>query len=57
MALDQAKEKDPEGMRKLPEEERISTLEELISTRTELNRILETLPISMHSQNAKNRKR
>jgi hypothetical protein len=41
----------PKGMRQLPEEERVSTLEDLISTKKELNRMIEQMPISMRSAN------
>jgi hypothetical protein len=44
-------------MRQLPEEERVSTLEDLIATRTELNSMIDTMPISMRSDNLKQRRR
>ena len=51
------KAKLPKGMRKLPEEERVATLEELISTRSELNKMLQQMPISMRSENLRQKKR
>jgi hypothetical protein len=44
-------------MRQLPEEERVSTLEDLIATRQELNSMIDTMPISMRSDNLKQRRR
>jgi len=40
-------------MRQLPEEERVSTLEDLIATKKELNSMIDTMPISMRSDNLK----
>lgn len=52
-----ARAKVPAGMRQLPEEERVSTLEDLIATRAELNKMIDTMPISMRSENLKSKKR
>jgi peroxiredoxin family protein len=44
-------------MRQVSESERVSTLEELISTRKELNTILIALPLSMQTNGLKQKKR
>jgi len=41
----------PAGMKQIGEAERVQTLEQLISTKKELNSMLATLPISMRSEN------
>lgn len=51
-----AKSKLPPGTRQLPEEERIQTLESLVSTRKELNSILDSMPISMRTEGLRVRK-
>lgn len=51
-----AKSKLPPGTRQLPEEERVSTLESLVSTRKELNSILDSMPISMRTEGLKQRR-
>jgi peroxiredoxin family protein len=52
-----AKQALPKGMRQISESERVSTLEELISTRKELNTIMMALPISMQTNGLKQKKR
>ena len=47
----------PAGMIQMPEAERIQTLEQLESTKRELQSILGGLPISMRSDNLRERKR
>mmetsp|Transcript_35151 Transcript_35151/g.46297 ORF Transcript_35151/g.46297 Transcript_35151/m.46297 type:complete len:241 (+) Transcript_35151:204-926(+) len=52
-----AKRQLPPGMTKMDEEERVATLEQLQSTKRELQTMLESLPISMRSENLRNQKR
>lgn len=52
-----AKRALPTGMRQISEEERVRTLEELQSTKRELNSMLQGLPISLRSDNLKAKKR
>ena len=56
-AAERAKANIPKGMRQLPEKERVDTLEDLLNTRNELNKMLQTMPISMRSENLKQKKR
>ena len=51
------RKKLPKGMRQLPEEERVSTLEDLLATKKELNSMLQGMPISMRSENLRQQKR
>lgn len=44
-------------MRQVSEAERVSTLEELISSRNELNKILMALPLSMQTNGLRQKKR
>lgn len=46
----------PPGTRVLPEAERIKTLEQLIDSRKELNKIYQSLPISLRTESLKNQK-
>ena len=48
-----AKRALPKGMRQVPEDERIATLEDLTESRKELNAILQTMPISLQSNGLK----
>ena len=52
-----AKKQLPPGMTKMDESERVATLEQLQSTKRELQTMLESLPISMRSENLRNQKR
>ena len=52
-----AKKKLPPGMKKMDEAERVATLEQLQSTKRELNNILGSMPISMRSENLRQKKR
>lgn len=52
-----AKKKLPPGMKQMDEAERVETLEQLQSTKRELNSILQTMPISMRSENLRLKKR
>ena len=52
-----AKKLLPTGMVQMPEAERVATLEQLESTKRELQGILNGLPISMRSDNLRQKKR
>jgi hypothetical protein len=46
----------PPGCRQIPEEERVETLEQLVSTRKELNSLLDSMPISMRTESLRIKK-
>ncbi len=52
-----AKKAIPKGMRMVSEQERVSTLEELVKTKKELNDILMHMPISLQTNGLKQKKR
>jgi hypothetical protein len=52
-----AKKALPKGMRQVSEEERVSTLEELVATKKELSEILHHMPISLQTNGLRQKKR
>ena len=47
----------PEGMKLMPEEERLATLNELLASKETINEMLQKMPISMRTQSLQEKKR